>query len=255
MASLDVSPAVLAAGGNIRPMPSSRGDTVGTIVAALTELILTGQFSAGDRVTESEMAALLGVSRTPVREAIAQLVTRGLLVKENNRSARVHRPSLDDLVEIYEMRTVLECYAARKAAVEASSDHIKELRSLAAQLLIGDGTDKWFHDHARFHHTIVAAANRPRASAVVEDLQHQSEPYVRLVTKLEVGQRGQACQDHLAIVKAIARGDSDGAEELTRAHLASTVGRVTRILEAAGQFLLPGDGRSDRLMFWAAGAG
>jgi DNA-binding GntR family transcriptional regulator len=219
---------------------------VGTVVAALTELILTGQFSPGDQVTESDMAARLGVSRTPVREAIAQLVTRGLLVKENNRSARVHRPSLDDLVEIYEMRTLLECHVARMAATEASSEQIKELRALAAELRTGDGTDKWFDDHARFHRAIVVAANRPRFLATIEDLQRQSEPYVRLVTKLDVNQWGQARKDHLAIMKAVAQGDPDKAEELTRAHLASTVDRVTRIFEAAGRFLIPGDVRSDR---------
>lgn len=232
--------------GSLPAMSSSRRDTVGTAVAALTELILTGQFSPGDQVTESELAARLGVSRTPVREAITQLVARGLLVKENNRSARVHRPSLDDLVEIYEMRTLLECHVARLAATEASSDQIKELRALVAELRGGDGTDKWFEDHSRFHRTIVVAANRPRFLATIEDLQHQSEPYVRLVTKLDVGQRGQARKEHLALMKAIAQGDPDKAEELTRAHLASTVDRVTRIFEAAGRFLIPGDGRSDR---------
>lgn len=224
----------------------SRG-TVGAVVGALTELILTGRLSAGDQVIESEIAARLGVSRTPVREAIGQLVTRGLLVKENNRSARVHRPSLDDLVEIYEMRTVLESYVARRVALEASSAQVKELRDVETRLRGQDeGDDQWFEEHYRFHNTIMLAADRPRFLSTIEMLQHQSEPYVRLVTKLDSGQRGQVKREHEQLMKAIAGRDADLAEELTRQHLNSTVERVTRIFEAADRFLLPADQSRDR---------
>lgn len=217
----------------------NRQDTVTIVVAALTELILTGQLAAGDQVVENDFATRLGVSRTPVREAITQLVGRGLLVKSNNRSARVHRPSLDDLVEIYEMRTLLECYAARQAAIGASSEHIKRIRALEGKLRSDDEAgDEWFEDHSRFHQAIMGAAARPRFLSTMEALQHQSEPYVRLVTKLDSGQRGETRQEHLMMMKAIADGDADRAEELTRLHLSSTVERVTRIFEAAGGFMV-----------------
>lgn len=219
-------------------MPTTRRDSVGVVVAALTELILTGQLDAGDHVIESEIAARLGVSRTPVREAIGQLVARGLLVKENNRSARVHRPSLTDLVEIYEMREVLECHVARRAAVAATPAQIRELQSLERRLRGGDeGDDEWFENHAQLHQMIVQLANRPRFYSVIEGLQHQAEPYVRIVTKLDAGQRGQARHEHEELVKAIAVGDADAAADLTRVHLRSTVERVTRIFEAASHFL------------------
>jgi DNA-binding GntR family transcriptional regulator len=227
-------------------MPPTRRDSVSVVVAALTELILTGQLAAGDHVVESEIATRLGVSRTPVREAIGQLVARGLLAKENNRSARVHRPSLNDLVEIYEMREVLESHVARRAALVATAAQIRELQALERQLRAGDeGDDEWFENHAQLHRMIVQLADRPRFYTVIEGLQHQAEPYVRIVTKLDAGQRGQVRHEHQALVKAIAAGDADAAAELTRVHLTSTVDRVTRIFEAASHFLPPTRNVSD----------
>lgn len=229
-------------------MPRSRRDTAGAVVASLTELVLTGQLHAGDLVIESDIAARLGVSRTPVREAIAQLVSRGLLVKENNRSARVHRPSLNDLIEIYEMRIVLECFVARQAALDASSERIRELRAIEKRLRSADeADDKWFQDHGQFHHTVVLAASRPRFQAAIQALQHQSEPYVRLVTKLDTGRHNQVREQHQELVKAIAARDADRAEELTRLHLTTTVERVTEIFEAAGRFILPAEKARNRL--------
>ncbi|MCU1615675.1 MAG: Transcriptional regulator, GntR family [Frankiales bacterium] len=220
-------------------MTGSRRSSASTVVAALTQLILDGQFAPGDQITESDMAARLGVSRTPVREAIAQLVTQGMLVKEDNRSARVHRPSLDELTEIYELRMLLECHVARLAAANASTDRIRELRALESRLRKEEGTDEWLDDHALFHRTIALSAERPRILATIDALRHHSEPYVRLVTAFDVGQRSTTRREHEDILRAIAEGDADRAEELVKTHLQSTVDQVTRILEAVAQPLLP----------------
>lgn len=222
-------------GSRLFGMSGSRPSSASAVVAALTELILDGHFAPGDQITESDLAARLGVSRTPVREAIAQLVMQGLLVKEDNRSARVHRPSLAELTEIYELRTLLECHVARLAATSASTDRIRELRALEARMRNEDGSDEWFVDHARFHRTIALAAERPRMLTTIDALRHHSEPYVRLVTALDAGQRGTAEKEHEAILQAIAEGDGDRAEELVRTHLQSTVERVRRVMDAVAQ--------------------
>lgn len=226
---------------------TSRRDAPSVVVTALTELILTGTLAAGDQVIETEIAEQLGVSRTPVRQAIAQLVTRGLLVKENNRSARVRRPSLDYLVEIYEMRILLECHIVRLAVAEATSECIRELREIEARLRNYDEAgEKWFDDHSKFHRLIAATANRPRFMHVIEDLQHQSEPYVRMVTKLDAGLQNQVSEEHRELVQAIAAGDADRAEGLTRQHLNKTVDRMARIFEATDRFMLRADRSRER---------
>jgi DNA-binding GntR family transcriptional regulator len=228
-------------------MISSRRDAPSVVVTALTELILTGKLPAGDQVIESEIAERLGVSRTPVREAIAQLVGRGLLIKENNRSARVRRPSLDDLIEIYEMRILLECHTSRCAAQEATSEHICELREIEARLRTDNEADEqWFDDHSSFHRMIAATANRPRFVHLIEDLQHQSEPYVRMVTRLDAVQFDRVRVEHRDLTKAIAAGDADRAEELTRQHLNRTVNRMIRIFEATDRFIPRADRSRER---------
>jgi DNA-binding GntR family transcriptional regulator len=207
-------------------------------VAALTELILTGQLPAGTPVREIDMANRLGVSRTPVREAIAQLVSRGLLTKEGGRSARVHQPSLEDLIEIYELRRVTESYLAAKAALSMDGRTLEKLRKLEAKLRTTTG-DEWFAYHLDFHNTISDAAHRPRFSALAETLKDQSEPYVRLVTKLDHGLQSQSALEHAGLLKAMAAADAGTARELTEAHLQSTVDSVDRIFRAARGLLLP----------------
>lgn len=208
------------------------------VVAALTELILTGQVPAGSPVREIELANRLGVSRTPVREAIAQLVSRGLLTKEGGRSARVHQPSLEDLVEIYELRRLTESYLAEKAALAMDTRTVDKLRKIEEKLRTTTG-DEWYAHHLEFHNTIANAARRPRFTDLAETLKDQSEPYVRLVTKLDHELQVQSALEHTALLEAMASADATAARELTEAHLQSTVDSVDRIFRAAQGLLLP----------------
>lgn len=184
------------------------------------------------------MANRLGVSRTPVREAIAQLVSRGLLTKEGGCSARVHQPSLEDLIEIYELRRVTESYLAEKAAQAMDARTLDRLRKLEGKLRTTTG-DEWYVHHQEFHNTIARAARRPRFTTLTESLKEQSEPYVRLVTKLDHELQAQSALDHTALLEAMASADADAARELTEAHLQSTVDSVDRIFRAAQGLLLP----------------
>lgn len=213
-------------------------NSVTKVVAALTELIFTGQLPTGAPVREVELATRLAVSRTPVREAIAQLVSRGLLTKKDGHSARVHQPSLEDLTEIYELRRITESFLAAQAAISMDSKCLNKLSKLEEKLRTTSG-DEWFVHHRNFHKTITEAANRPRFDALVEDLRRQSEPYIRLVTNLDTAHRNQAALEHTGLLQAMAAADSEKARELTETHLQSTVDRVTFIFSAARGLLTP----------------
>lgn len=213
-------------------------NSVTRVVAALTELIFTGQLPSGAPVREVELANRLGVSRTPVREAIAQLVARGLLTKEGGRSARVHQPSLEDIIEIYELRQVTEGFLAARAATAMDPKRLRKLTKLAAKLGTTTG-EEWHASHLEFHNTILEAAHRPRFITLAASLKDQSEPYVRLVTKLDSALVSQSALEHNALVRAMAEGDPVKARELTEAHLQSTVESVDRIFSAARGLLPP----------------
>jgi DNA-binding GntR family transcriptional regulator len=214
------------------------GGSVVKVVSALTELILTGQLPAGAPVREAELAERLEVSRTPVREGIAQLVARGLLTKENGRSARVHQPSLEDLVEIYELRSLTESHLAARAAEKVDAATLARLADLEEKLRTTSG-DEWFEHHADFHGTILEAAGRPRFIALANNLKDQSEPYVRLVTKLDESLRGRSSDEHAQLLAAMRAHDPQSARAITAAHLESTVQSVDRIYTAARALFVP----------------
>jgi DNA-binding GntR family transcriptional regulator len=218
-------------------MQETRGSVV-KVVSALTELILTGQLAAGAPVREAELADRLEVSRTPVREAIAQLVARGLLTKENGRSARVHQPSLEDLVEIYELRSLTESHLAARAAEVVDARTVARLAKLEQKLRTTSG-DEWFEHHAAFHGTILEAAKRPRFSALAQNLKDQSEPYVRLATKLDASLHIRSAEEHAALLAAMRSRDAEAALKITAAHLQSTVESVDRIYTAARGLFVP----------------
>src|SRR5664279_4397291 len=168
-------------------------------VAAVAELIFTGQLPAGSPVREIDMANRLGMSRTPVREAISQLVARGLLTKEGGRSARVHRPSLEDILEIYELRRITEGHLVAIAARQFDSKSLDKLRRAEEKLRTTSG-DAWFAHHIAFHNMIIDAAGKPRFSALAASLRDQSEPYVRLATKLDSALCQRAEIEHSALL-------------------------------------------------------
>lgn len=217
-------------------MPSR--SSVTRAVTALTEMILTGELPAGAPVREVELANRLGMSRTPVREAVAQLVERGLLTKEDGRSTRVHQPSLEDLIEIYELRTITESFLAARAAELIDAETLARLTALEEKLRTTPG-DEWFSYHLEFHSTISDAANRPRFTDLAAALKDQSEPYVRLATKLDQSLNARSADEHAGLLKAMVAHDPVSAAELTTSHLQSTVESVDRIFRLAQGLLIP----------------
>src|SRR5919205_3391293 len=103
-------------------------------VARLRRFILEGDLEPGARIQEVELAAQLGVSRTPVREALRTLSSQGLVELLPNRGARVARWSVKDLDEIYELRVMLESHAAQRAATRMSPTDADALTELCEQM-------------------------------------------------------------------------------------------------------------------------
>ena len=99
--------------------------------------------------------------------------------------------------------------------------------------------DEWFEHHAAFHSTILQAANRPRFIALANNLKDQSEPYVRLATKLDQSLRARSEQEHAELLAAMKAHDSETALKITAAHLQSTLESVYRIYTAARGLFVP----------------
>src|SRR5688572_22982593 len=144
----------------------SRKSLSESVYDALLENILSGALAAGTEISEVALAEALRVSRTPVHEAVGRLVKDGLLVQDPPRRLLVARFQREDVVEIYEMRQLLEASAARRAAKGMSPDVLKELRATADALDRDRGAADWsaraLEFDARFHDAIAEAGGNRR---------------------------------------------------------------------------------------------
>ncbi len=186
--------------------------------------MLDGSLAPGDHVAEAELAEVLGVSRTPVREAIGRLSAEGLLDQQPNRGARVAVWTTEQLAEIFELRLQLESYAARLAATNATEDAIVALDEMAERMakigLPGQGQDiaELHLLNRRFHDLLVAQAHRPALAAALATaihaavIRHNFEIY-------DDASMLRSLQHHREIVAALRARDPDWTEAVMRAHL------------------------------------
>src|SRR2546428_6573925 len=136
---------------------------------AATELIraaiIDGRVEPGRRLKEEELARELGISRTPVREALLMLQAEGLVVATPNRGAMVRVHDAEDLDDLYQLRALLEGHAARRAAIRISDAALDELGASCerfAALVDGGELSEIVRENALFHNTILEAAGSQR---------------------------------------------------------------------------------------------
>lgn len=191
------------------------------VLGRLRAAIREGRYQPGQRIREAEVAAWLGVSRTPVREAFRRLQADGLLVLTPWRGAAVVELGRNQVVELYAMRRVLEGAAAGLAARHASDAEIQVLSELLKlDETAGADPGRLAEINRLFHQAIYAAAHNrylPRAlNGLADSLALLGS------TTYEVPGRAEAARlEHVEIADAIRIGDPDGAERVARAHIAA----------------------------------
>lgn len=207
----------------------------------LRDLILSGELMIGSSLRQDELATRLGVSRTPLREAIAKLSSEGLVRSDPHRGAVVSRPSEAELLELYEIREVLEVLAAERATQNQTPDDVARLRDLTRSFEGITDAGEWARLNTEFHMDLYAVSGRVRLCELIRQLRNQTEAFVRL----RVGppqDREEAHQDHLRIVEAFAAKDVDAVVEETRAHMRRTIASVTTDSGALAQISPDPDG-------------
>lgn len=190
-----------------------------TVYEYLHGAILSGRLPGGTPIRQEEIAALLGVSRIPVRDAIRHLAAAGLITFESNRRAVVTLLKEDDLSELFAMRAVLEGLAARHAVANLTGDDLNRLVWLAEQMDQKDSTvDLWMPVHIEFHEFLCSRAGMPRLAAEINRLRQRVEPYVRVQIALH-GAAELRLSRHGAVVKGIRGRDPERAERIVRDHV------------------------------------
>lgn len=192
--------------------------------AAIKAAIMSGELAAGDRVKEELIAERVGVSRTPIREALNKLTAEGFLSMPPNQGARVTDWSAQDLKEITELRAVLESYGAGIAARSISPSKLQDLDHLCDQMesAVSKGGDQDLEEltelNSRFHMIIIAASGNARLVDVIGNLAHPLLVQRRFSgfgdTRLQ-----RSMDHHREITAALRAHDSGWASAIMRAHI------------------------------------
>jgi len=187
--------------------------------AQLREEIVQGVLQEGEALYEIHLAERLGMSRTPIREAMKLLTRDGYLEELPSRGYAVPRRSLDDLREFFELREVLEASATRYAALRATPAQIAQLERLCDRYEREKDHAKWVQVGHDFHSLLISAANNTRLSTMLNSLNAQIVMSRRTVSKADAMQRQTAVRDHRAIFEAVKARDEVRAQALAAEHV------------------------------------
>lgn len=229
--------------------PQSLVDVVAERIEAA---IISGQLEPGSRLSEQGLAASLGVSRGPLREAIRRLEGRKLLERTPNIGVRVAALSLKDLNDVLQVREALEGMACRLAAQNMTDPEIAELKSLLGkheqQKSVREG--KGYYQESKdfdFHFRIVTGSRNERLSQILlGDLYYLLRVY-RYKSSTKPGRAMEALKEHKAIVTALEQHDPDAAERAMREHLHNARRYVEEQLATEPARSAPPSGRKRRL--------
>lgn len=195
------------------------------VVEAIRGAITSGDFSPGQRLVEAELAERFGASRAAVRDALVLLAGEGLVERIQNRGARVRAVTLEEAVEITEIRLALESLCAAKAAERASEADHAALREIGERMrdAVGSGDVLGYSElNKELHALVLTISGQRTARAVLDRLRGQNVRHqFRLAT--HPGRPQTSLPEHLAIIEAVCAGDAQAAEQAMRAHLRSVL--------------------------------
>lgn len=207
----------------------------------LQALIYSGEIAPGERLNEAALALRMGTSRGPIREAIRVLAGIGLVVAVRNRGVFVRQMSVREMLEVYELRALLFCFAAEQAAAEPlSSSERHEFEALLDGMDAACNTDdsqSYYALNLRFHALLTSRWSNQRGRQAYDDLVKELHLYRRRYFDAPMNMR-RSNNEHRRLYEAIAAGSKDRAGKLARAHVMQGRQRLLATLDVpAAPFL------------------
>jgi len=204
-----------------------------SVYEAVREGIISGELRPGDPLVEAQLSADLGISKTPVREALIRLARDGLVVQELHRRSRVATPTVEDVRQACEVRRWVEGEIAAQAARDAPPELIEQLEASirdSERSLRRRDTRRWAEAVESFTDTLVAYSGNRYAADLLERMRNILS-LIANVSQVAPGRRARSIEEHRAILEAIRRSDPSAADEATREHLSSIESDSLRALE------------------------
>lgn len=200
------------------------------VLAGLRDAILEGTLGPGTPLRQDKLAASLGVSKIPVREALLQLVVEGLVSVEANRGFAVTRLESGEAEEILDVRAVLECRAVLLAVPQMSEATIAQATDILNEAEQTTSIDRWGELNWAFHALLYGSANRPKLIQLIRQVSNQTERYIRVLIS-NSSYRSVAEREHRTILAACALRNGDAASALLGQHIRQTGDLIARFLE------------------------
>jgi DNA-binding GntR family transcriptional regulator len=192
------------------------------------ELILSGELEPGAVINQATLAREIGISTTPLREALKRLKQQGLVELDAHRDARVARLDAEEARDLLEVRRSLDPLAAFLAADRRTKQDVAEMRASLEGLeaLPSNPTMEQLVAHRRFHAAIYRASHNALLVETLDGLWDTADRYRRhgLQVERSAEERALKAQEHTLLFEAIVEGDGATAEEVMRAHIQTSLG-------------------------------
>lgn len=204
------------------PLHIVRTQSLASLVAGeLERMILSGDLPPGSRLNEQALAARLGVSRGPVREAVRGLDRSGLVITVVNQGSFVRQLSVEEALDVYDLRAALTGYACERLASRATPEQHAELRRLVREMEAAAEADeaaRYYGLNLEFHTALMTMGGSSRAVQLYEDLGKELTLFRRRALVAPENMR-ESNAEHAAILAALEAGDAAAAREAGETHI------------------------------------
>jgi len=206
------------------------------VLETLREAIINGTLKPRERLMEIQLAEELGVSRTPIREALRKLELEGFIVMVPRKGAYVADISFKDIAEVFEIRAALEGLAAGLAAERITEEELEEMERLLvekADAIARKDMDKLIEVDTKFHEAIYKSSRNTRLAGIINNLREQIQRY-RAASLSFPGRMKQSLEEHREIVEAIQSRDVQLARKTAEEHIENAENSIIESIKKQG---------------------
>ncbi|HPT86322.1 MAG TPA: GntR family transcriptional regulator [Bacillota bacterium] len=203
------------------------------VFESLREAIISGQLRPGERMMEIQLAEEMGVSRTPVREAIRKLELEGLVEMIPRKGAYVAGLSLRDIADVFEIRRALEGLAAELAADRITDEELERLERylvIISEQIEAGNLEEVVQTDTDFHTLLYQASRNNRLSQIINNLREQIQRF-RTTSLSYPGRMKAALEEHRKIVEAISSRDEEQARRIAQEHIENAENSLMSVIQ------------------------
>ena len=200
----------------------------------ILQMVLSGEAAHGQMINERRLADMLGISRTPVRDALLMLEAEGLLVRQGTRGLQIRQMRIEEYMDALHIRQILEPEVARLAQGRISREDLQAIRDQLVELVDSKPSTGERPDREKvravddlLHGSLAKAAGNPQLADIIRTVRRRTQ----IFDLRSIPQRfDETCAEHLAIIDALLEGDAQKASEAMRNHLDNVQGSILQTL-------------------------